>query len=298
MAMLKFKAPPAFSGKQREDAADWMELYETTAEYNRWGETEKRANFGMYLDGPARKWFQCLNPPALWVDTAAVSAVGGAARTAVVEGLRTVFLNEFLKQGHARHNEARLRKRRQGINEPAVEYYYDVVNLCRLIDPQMAEARKLGHLFDGLRPTLIEKIWMTQPKICEEFLTAARLLSEAAEGVGQGSWTVNLLAEEKEKQLQAMAAGTEKKGEAKETPTLQQLMAVMQQMQGELVALKRKQGRNNRMDKTGARKVEQRRDPRDRWTISLFASTAKSWATSEETARIRRRKGIKRRRQQ
>ena len=51
-------------------------------------------------------------------------------------------------------------------------------------------------------------------------------------GVGHGSWAVNLLAEEKEKQLQAMVAGTEKKGEAEETPTLQQLMAVMQQMQG------------------------------------------------------------------
>ena len=85
---------------------------------------------------------------------------------------------------------------------------------------------------------------MTQPKTCEEFLTAARLLSEAAEVVGQGSWAVNLLAEEKEKQLQAMLAGTEKKEEAEETPTLQQLMAVMQQMQREIVALKRKQGRN------------------------------------------------------
>ena len=51
-----------------------MELYETKAEYNRWRETEKRANFWMYLDGSAWKWFQCLNPPALWVDTPAVPA--------------------------------------------------------------------------------------------------------------------------------------------------------------------------------------------------------------------------------
>ena len=89
MAMIKFKAPSAFSGKQGEDAADWMEMYETTAEYNRWGETEKRANFGMYLDGPARKWFQCLNSPALWVDTPAVPAGGGAAGTSAVDGLKT-----------------------------------------------------------------------------------------------------------------------------------------------------------------------------------------------------------------
>ena len=67
-----------------------------------------------------------------------------------------------------------------------MEYYYDIVNLCRLGDPQMSEARKLGHLFDGLRPTLVERIWMTQPKTCEEFLTAARLLSEVAEVVKAG----------------------------------------------------------------------------------------------------------------
>ncbi len=66
-----------------------------------------------------------------------------------------------------------------------MEYYYDVVNLCRLVDPQMTEERKLGHFFDGLRPTLVERIWMTQPKTCEEFLMEVRLLSEAAEVVGQ-----------------------------------------------------------------------------------------------------------------
>ncbi len=86
MAMKKFKAPSALSGKQGEDAADWMEIYETTAEYNRWGETEKRANFGMYSDDPAQKWFQYLNPPALCVDTTAVPAGGGTAGTAAVDG--------------------------------------------------------------------------------------------------------------------------------------------------------------------------------------------------------------------
>ena len=88
MAMIKFRAPPTFSGKQGEDSANWLELYESTAEYNRWGETEKRRNFGMHLVGPARKWFQCLNPPALWVDTAAVLGVGGARGAAAIKGLR------------------------------------------------------------------------------------------------------------------------------------------------------------------------------------------------------------------
>jgi hypothetical protein len=89
-----------------------------------------------------------------------------------------------------------------------VEYYYDIVNLCRLVDPYTSEALKLGHLFDGLRPTFVERIWMAQPKTCEEFLTTAKLLLEVAEVVGQGSWSVNLLA---------------KQGEAESMPTLKQL---------------------------------------------------------------------------
>jgi hypothetical protein len=82
------------------------------------------------------------------------------------------------------HNEARLQKIRQGMNKPAVEYYYDIMNLCRLVDPHMSQARKLGHLFNGLRPTMDKRIWMTRPKTYEEFPTAARLLSDVAEVMG------------------------------------------------------------------------------------------------------------------
>nr|CAH0102049.1 unnamed protein product [Daphnia galeata] len=214
MAMIKFKAPSAFSGKQGEDAADWMEMYEITTEYNRWGETEKRANFGMYLDGPARKWFQCLNPPALWA---------GEHKAQQSEAPKK-------KAGDKRAGGGVLLRR----SEP--------LPVGRPANDGDAE---VGHLFDGLRPTLIERIYLTQPKTCEKFLTAARILLEAAEVVGQGSWVVNLLAEEKEKQLQAMAAGTEKKEEAGETPTLHLNSTP------ELMALKRKQGRNRQNGQNG-----------------------------------------------
>jgi hypothetical protein len=45
-----------------------------------------------------------------------------------------------------------------------------------------------------------------RPKTCDEFLTAVRLQSKAAEVMAQGSRVVNMIAEEKEKQLQALAA--------------------------------------------------------------------------------------------
>jgi hypothetical protein len=44
-----------------------------------------------------------------------------------------------------------------------------------------------------------------RPTTCDEFLTAVRLQSKAAEVMAQGSRAVNMIAE-KEKQLQALAA--------------------------------------------------------------------------------------------
>jgi hypothetical protein len=53
--------------------------------------------------------------------------------------------------------------------------------------------------------------------------------------MAQGTWPVNMIAEEKENQLQLLAAsrsGKKKPGGEGTLPTLQHLMKVMQQMQG------------------------------------------------------------------
>ncbi|KZS19238.1 Uncharacterized protein APZ42_014393 [Daphnia magna] len=72
---LKYRSPPIFYGKKEEDAADWLERYESTAQYNRWGANKKAENFGMNLDGAARKWLLFLGAVHNWEDTPAVAAV-------------------------------------------------------------------------------------------------------------------------------------------------------------------------------------------------------------------------------
>lgn len=59
MGLLKCKAPPVFSGKIGEDAADWKKSFEVLREYNTWTDVDKRTNFGKGLEEPARQWFQC-----------------------------------------------------------------------------------------------------------------------------------------------------------------------------------------------------------------------------------------------
>ncbi|EFX69465.1 hypothetical protein DAPPUDRAFT_228655 [Daphnia pulex] len=253
--LIKFKAPPVFSGKAGEDAADWMDRYEVLADYNRWTDADKRTNFGIYLEGPARQWFQCLTPPNDWGDTAAVAATQQQAATPAISGMRSIFIREFLQDSYAGYQESRLRKRKQGINEPAAEYYYEIINLCRLMDPNMSEEAKLHHLYEGLKPTLVEKIWVLQPKTCADFLAAVRRHTEAAELACNKGWAVHMLAEEKEKEEEARVAAVGRDQQAdrnSEDPTIKQLLEVVQQLQGEIVSMK-KQGRRRERSRADSR---------------------------------------------
>ena len=261
--LLKFKAPPIFSGKGVEDAADWMDRYEILADYNRWTDADKRANFGIYLEGPARQWFQCLTPPTAWGDTAAIAATQQQAGTPAVSGMRSTFMKEFLQDSYAGYQEKRLRNRKQGINEPAAEYYYEVINLCRLMDPNMTEEAKLHHLYEGLKPTLVEKIWVLQPKTCADFLTAVRRHTEAAELACNKGWAVHMLAEEREREEETRVAAASREQHthrSDEEPSLKQLLEVVQQLQGEIVAMKKRGGRKER-NRTDSETTQYRNGP-------------------------------------
>ncbi|KZS00376.1 Uncharacterized protein APZ42_003326, partial [Daphnia magna] len=63
---IKFLSPKVFKATPEDDAFDWLERYESTGAYNQWGDTELRANFSMYLDGAARKWYLCSTLPTEW----------------------------------------------------------------------------------------------------------------------------------------------------------------------------------------------------------------------------------------
>jgi hypothetical protein len=248
--LLKFKAPPTFSGKTGEDPADWIDRYEVLADYNRWSDDDKRLNFGIYMEGPARQWFQCLTPPTQWADTAAVAAAQGTAATPAVVGMRSVFTKEFLQDSYAGYQENKLRNRKQGANEPAAEYYYEVMNLCRLIDPNMTEAAKIHHLYQGLKRTLVEKIWVLQPKTCE-FLATIRRHTEATDIAQNQGWAVHTLATDKEEARVAAISREQQSNKTKETPSLKQLLEVVQQLQGEIIAMKKRPPRRDRPDNKG-----------------------------------------------
>ncbi|KZS09767.1 Uncharacterized protein APZ42_025936 [Daphnia magna] len=125
-AQIKFQAPPTFTGQDGEDVVSWIHRYEKVSRYNRWGEDELRDHIELSLEGAAGKWYACMeatgNLPNAWSD------VQGPP---VVRGVKSTLLTQFTPVNYVQHNEAKLRAKKQGIKESILEYFYDVLDLCR-----------------------------------------------------------------------------------------------------------------------------------------------------------------------
>jgi len=195
-----FMNPPIFKGTADEDAQDWLDRYEATARFNHWRETEETlANFGFYLDGAARKWYLCTTKPDHYQDTPGVPAQGGNDPVPAIPGLRSRFSTEFQEENHALFQETKLRNRVQGLEENAVDYYYDVIALCRSVDTNMTEAVKLDYLFRGLKPKLMEKLYTMRPKTCAELLNWMKIYRDAKLMSDRRTWGGAVLGSQKEK---------------------------------------------------------------------------------------------------
>ncbi|KZS19597.1 Uncharacterized protein APZ42_013914 [Daphnia magna] len=129
------------------------------------GDNELRDHVELSFSGAALKWYTYKE---------AVGQLSGEWRDQgglpVVPGVRAQILAQFTLVNRMQFNEAKLRERKQGMEERTIEYYYDVLDLCRRVNPNMGEAVKLGHLWRGLKPSVLEKLWSLKPGTCEEFL--------------------------------------------------------------------------------------------------------------------------------
>ncbi|KAK4006946.1 hypothetical protein OUZ56_012100 [Daphnia magna] len=142
-AQIKFKSPPTFGGrtgkppcsgcidtKESGDIIDGeMKNFATTWSFRCRGQRRSEAAGQL-----AAEWEDVTGPP-------------------IVPGVKTQLLEQFKPVNQNRFNEANLRERKQGIDESTIEYFYDILDLCRRVDPNMTEATKLVHLWRGLKPS-------------------------------------------------------------------------------------------------------------------------------------------------
>ncbi len=176
---IQFCTPPTFHGKDDEDGVDWLQRYEAAGRFNNWGVGELFTNFERYSEGACRLWYQCLAPaPTQWEDTEEILAANnGGVRVPPSNQVKTLFQRAFQQQNYALYQEQKLREKKQERDESATTYYYEVMSLCRKVDPNMAELTKLNYLYKGLNRALLRQIYPLQPVSCNDFLTKVKVFT-------------------------------------------------------------------------------------------------------------------------
>ncbi|KAK4006853.1 hypothetical protein OUZ56_012009 [Daphnia magna] len=286
--LLKFKGPLMFSGKQGEDMENWLDSCESVGDYNRWNNEEKRSNFGMTATAMVPACYGIKH----------VGTHGGRKRATRSSGrgwICTVW------------GEKKNRSQNPRINKPPQENFYKVMNLCRQVGPTMTQAMKLDYFFRGLKPNLLEKLWILKPQTCSEFLSAIKLHSEATELAYKRGWAVAMMVAETTRKEVSWGNHMEENGNEERRPgspdtasrrmkkvegksdTMGDLLAENKQQQTEMAALKKISG-------TGGIKTQEilishkDRETRDRQTVEQFVISVGKWAILEYSAGRRRKR--------
>ncbi|KZS08016.1 Uncharacterized protein APZ42_028148 [Daphnia magna] len=165
--MFHYKEPEKFRGTSKENAIEWIDRFERIGRHNRWSNNDLARAIDVSLEGAAYKWI-----------------VGLDARNTRPEhregrGLKTLFLKQLVAVSLKPQTERKLRMRVQVKEEDIMEYYHDVMDMCRIVLPDMAEEVRIDQLFMGLSPALYQRLYVLGIKSCEEFLEEAKLHGDA-----------------------------------------------------------------------------------------------------------------------
>jgi hypothetical protein len=158
----KFKmSPPLFGGSYKEDVRDWVDKFERAARINSWMKEEEQARFfPCFLTGSANIWYENLDH-AKTLDMTKFKEL----KDALIRAFDVTKIHDAL--------EYELRNRRQQPDEEVSHYYYDVIKLCRRVNPKMSNETVTRHLMFGLSEKLVPLVIMQSNATPEEFLANA-----------------------------------------------------------------------------------------------------------------------------
>ncbi|XP_077557041.1 uncharacterized protein LOC144170904 [Haemaphysalis longicornis] len=128
------REPRMFTGNADEDVEEWLTHYRRVSRYNRWDTAAQLSNVVFSLDETALTWFENNESKLTTWDR-------------FVEEISARFGDSVGKKKQA---EQTLLHRAQVPGETCTTYIEEVLKLCRLVDPQMSEDDKVGHLLKGI----------------------------------------------------------------------------------------------------------------------------------------------------
>ncbi|CAN7998640.1 unnamed protein product [Ixodes hexagonus] len=150
-----FAPPPVFRGKADEDLEDWLHLYERYGRSLAWTDAQKADNLVFALEDVARRWYVTAlreKTPETWVGWQ--------------NALRDTFAGDHIQEWAY----IRLQERRQQPGETPQQYVAGTLQLCTRINTEMPDAEKLRYLLRGLRPEMMERVAISNPRTTQEFL--------------------------------------------------------------------------------------------------------------------------------
>ncbi|KAH9382800.1 hypothetical protein HPB48_023362 [Haemaphysalis longicornis] len=150
-----FAPPPVFRGRADEDLDDWLHLYERYGRSLAWTNEQKADNLVFALEDVARGWYVT----ALWEKTAETWDDWRRA-------LQSTFAGDHVQEWAY----IRLQERRQQPGETPQQYVSGMLQLCARVNANMPDGEKLRYLVRGLRPEMMERVALSNPRTTQEFL--------------------------------------------------------------------------------------------------------------------------------
>lgn len=148
---------PKFCGKPDENVEEWFQDLQAKLRMAEITEIQALQIMSTFLDGPAKVWFTENHETfESWTQ------------------FKAQFLHTYSSAATKQLASHRLRNRHQRVDEPVIEYYTDVMKLCKIVDPNMTDVSKLDHLSHGLKTSLIREVLRNMPCTPAEFLTYAQ----------------------------------------------------------------------------------------------------------------------------
>lgn len=154
--------PPVFNGTDDHDVEDWLSSYDRVSVHNKWNEADKLSYVPFYLSGVAHLWFR---------NHEADFATWAAFRTKLQE----VFGRPAVRKLRA---EQQLRCRAQQKGENFTSYIEDVVDLCRRINPSMAEEEKIKNILKGIEDDAFQMLLAKNPQTVNDLITLCQSYEE------------------------------------------------------------------------------------------------------------------------
>ncbi|CAF1366302.1 unnamed protein product, partial [Didymodactylos carnosus] len=148
---------PKFCGTTDDNAIEWLKHLTTALHMAEISDSQASKIIITFLDAAAKDWFiankETFTSWSLFVKE---------------------FQNTYSSPAAQQFASQCLPNRQQRSPESVIGYYTDILKLCTIVDPNMADASKCDHLFHGLKSSLMKEVFRRAPTTPEEFLKVAK----------------------------------------------------------------------------------------------------------------------------